>query len=180
MLKTILLLLFFIITVLVCNSGAQSIGCLETEGEALIDFKDGLEDSENRLSSWKGSNCCQCWGINCSNTTGAVITVDLHNPHPLHPFENADSSGRYRFWNLSGEIRLSLKLLKSLKHLDLSFNTFNGISIPEFFGSLRNFQYLNLSNVGFSGAIPPSLGNLSSFQYLYFASDSIHFSTRSR
>ncbi|KAK9911332.1 hypothetical protein M0R45_035249 [Rubus argutus] len=64
------------------------------EGEALMDFKDGLGDSENRLSSWKGSNCCQWWGLNCSNTTGAVITVDLHNPHPLHPFENADYSGR--------------------------------------------------------------------------------------
>lgn len=58
MLKTILLLLFFLITVLVCNSGAQSIGCLGTEREALIDFKDGLEDPENWLSSWKGSNCC--------------------------------------------------------------------------------------------------------------------------
>jgi hypothetical protein len=84
-----------------------------------------------------------------NNTTGAVSTVDLHNPHPLHPFEDSDSSGRYEFWSLSGEIRPSLKLLKSLKHLDLSFNTFNGISILEFFGSLKNLQYLNLLNYYF-------------------------------
>lgn len=56
--------------------------------------------------------------------------------------------------------------LKTLKYLDLSFNTFFGHPIPEFFGSLKNLQYLNLSNAGFSGAIPPSLGNLTSLQHL--------------
>ncbi|PQP95636.1 LRR receptor-like serine/threonine-protein kinase GSO2 [Prunus yedoensis var. nudiflora] len=151
------------------SSDARVIGCLEAEREALIDFKDGLEDPENRLSSWRGRNCCQWWGIQCSNTTSAVIAVDLHNLHPLIPYD--DSSSRYGFWNLSGEIRPSLKMLESLKHLDLSFNTFNGISIPAFFGSLKNLQYLNLSNAGFSGRVSPNLGNLSSLQYLDVSSN---------
>ncbi|KAJ9693385.1 hypothetical protein PVL29_012238 [Vitis rotundifolia] len=72
--------------------------------------------------------------------------------------------------NLSGEIRSSLIKLKSLKYLDLSFNSYNAIPIPQFFGSLKNLLYLNLSNVGFSGVIPSNLGNLSSLQHLDLSS----------
>ncbi|KAH7527931.1 hypothetical protein FEM48_Zijuj05G0018500 [Ziziphus jujuba var. spinosa] len=56
--------------------------CMESDQEALIDFKNGLHDPVNRLSSWKGSNCCHWPGISCENTTGAVIGVDLRNPRP--------------------------------------------------------------------------------------------------
>ncbi|KAF3959772.1 hypothetical protein CMV_015444 [Castanea mollissima] len=146
----------------VSNGVAQSVKCLTSDQEALINFKNGLQDPENHLSSWQGSNCCQWSGISCKNSTGAVVAVDLHNPHP----SGYDSSGRYGFWNLSGEVRPSLMKLKSLRYLDLSFNTFNGIPIPIFFGYLENLQYLNLSNAGFSGKIPPNLGNLSSLEYL--------------
>ncbi|PON84843.1 LRR domain containing protein [Trema orientale] len=139
--------------------------CLESDREALLDFKNGLEGPENpMLLTWRGSNCCQWWGISCENGTGAVTHVDLHNPHP--EAVDGDSSSRYGFWNLNGEIRRSLMELKSLKYLDLSSNTFNGISIPEFLGSLQNLQYLNLSRAGFSGPIPSNLGNISSLQYL--------------
>ncbi|KAH7527932.1 hypothetical protein FEM48_Zijuj05G0018600 [Ziziphus jujuba var. spinosa] len=57
---------------------------MDSDREALVDFKSGLHDPENRLSSWKGGNCCQWWGISCENTSGAVIAVDLHNPHPYN------------------------------------------------------------------------------------------------
>ncbi|KAK9283307.1 hypothetical protein L1049_011545 [Liquidambar formosana] len=134
-----------------CMVDAQLADCLESDREALLDFKNGLEDPENRLSSWQGINCCQWQGISCENSTGAVVTVNI---------------SRYGFWNLSGEIRPSLMRLKSLKNLDLSFNSFSNIPIPEFFGSLRNLQYLNLLNAGFGGIIPPNLGNLSSLHHL--------------
>ncbi|KAF4361039.1 hypothetical protein F8388_016848 [Cannabis sativa] len=130
--------------------------CLESDRNALLDFRIGLEDPQNRLGSWKGNNCCQWRGISC-NEVGAVTTLDLHNRYP---------NNRYDFWNLSGEIRPSLTKLKSLRHLDLSFNTFKGISIPEFFGSLKDLKYLNLSNAEFSGLIPRNIGNLSRLQYL--------------
>ncbi|KAF3437338.1 hypothetical protein FNV43_RR20091 [Rhamnella rubrinervis] len=283
-LQFVLLILCFIIKgECFPNSDAVLMNCLESDREALLDFKNGLHDPENRLSSWKGSNCCPWWGISCENSTGAVIGVDLHNPYPqdagfsgtipprlgslsnlqyldvnidpslsvdlqwslvvddlewimgikytheriivifssfggylvdlegrhasssksqcgirenrlssckgrnccqwrgiscenrsgavtavdLHnPYaQDADASSRYGFWNLSGEIRPSLTKLKSLRYLDLSFNSF-GVTIPEFFGSLENLQYLNLSGAGFWDTIPPSLGNLSSLHYL--------------
>ncbi|XP_057990156.1 LRR receptor-like serine/threonine-protein kinase ERECTA [Hevea brasiliensis] len=88
--------------------------------------------------------------------------MDLHNPHPpnvgkmdlQNPLpSDSSASDRYGFWNLSGELRPSLTALKSLRYLDLSFNTFSGIPIPSFFDSWQNLQYLNLSNAGFSGVL---------------------------
>ena len=72
--------------------------------------------------------------------------------------------------NLSGEIPPSLIELKYLIYLNLSGNSFEHISIPKFFGSLKNLQYLNLSNCGLWGAIPPTLGNLSNLQFLDLSS----------
>ncbi|KAJ9158834.1 hypothetical protein P3X46_024380 [Hevea brasiliensis] len=150
------LLIFFLLTgELVCGGTAQLVHCNTADREVLLDFKMGLEDSENRLSSWHGSNCCHWWGIACDNVTGAVITINLPN------------------LNLGWQIKPSLTKLKSLTYLDLSSNTFNG-SIPDFFSFLENLQYLNLSHAGFSGAIPPNLGNLSSLQFLDVSSSSLN------
>lgn len=149
--------LLLLATELLCNINGKSVGCLESDREALISFKQGLNDPDNRLASWKGVNCCQWRGVGCDNATGAVTAIDLRNPHPL---------GDHGFWNLSGEISPSLTKLKSLRYLDLSFNTFNDVPVPDFFGSLKKLQYLNLSNAGFGDIIPPSLGNISTLQYL--------------
>ncbi|MBA0677992.1 hypothetical protein Goari_019361 [Gossypium aridum] len=164
---TVLGLLLAVVCVItgeyVCNGDSHLGNCSKSDLEALSDFKNGLNDPENRLSSWQGSGCCQWHGIGCNNSTGAVIMIDLHNPYPI---TSESSSGGYGFWNLSGDISPSLPNLKSLEYLDLSLNTFNDISIPEFLGSLKNLRYLNLSKAGFSGLIPASLGNISSLQFL--------------
>lgn len=167
--------LFLLLKASVDNSNAQGVDCLASNREALIDFKNGLEDPFNRLSSWRNwnTNCCQWHGIHCDNITGAVVAIDLGNPHP-HPVFGESPPGRYGFWNLSGEIRPSLMKLKSLRHLDLSLNTFGGIPIPAFFGSLVNLQYLNLSNAGFGGIVPPNLGNLSHLLSLDLQHLSLH------
>ncbi|XP_028794112.1 receptor-like protein EIX1 [Neltuma alba] len=147
-----------VISVSTGSSDGHLVTCLASDREALMDFKSGLHDPNNVLSSWRGSDCCEWHGIECDNSTKAVVAVDLHNPYGF--------DDRYAFWNLSGEIRPSLMKLKSLRLLDLSFNNFDGIPIPEFFGSLENLQYLNLSTAGFSGLIPTHLGNLSHLKVL--------------
>ncbi|KAL5543338.1 hypothetical protein UlMin_007122 [Ulmus minor] len=154
-LQLMLQILLFVMREFVCSSAGvvdhHLVGCLELDREALLDFKSGLEDPDNRLISWKGNNCCQWWGISCDNRTGAVIAIDLQDDG----------------WNLHGNIRPSLMKLKSLRHLDLSFGSVDGVPIPEFVGSLKNLQYLKISGA-FSGLIPLSIGNLSSLQYLGF------------
>ena len=151
---------------LACKGETLKEDCLRADRDALLNFKNGLKDSNNRLSSWIGGHCCQWEGIGCKNNTRVVIAINLHNPYsPKEAYENWSSM------NLSGEIRPSLIEIKSLRYLDLSGNSFEHILIPKFFGSLKKLWYLNLSNGGFSGAIPPTLGNLSNLQVLDLSSN---------
>ncbi|XP_049389166.1 receptor-like protein EIX1 [Solanum stenotomum] len=150
-----------------CKGQNVATSCSASDLEVLLDFKNGLNDPENRLSSWQGRDCCMWRGIGCSNATGSVIKIDLHNPFPV---DSADVT-RYGFWNLSGEIRPSLVKIQSLRYLDLSLNTFGGIPIPRFVSSLKNLEYLNLSKAGFFGTLHPDLGYLTNLQYLDVSSE---------
>lgn len=90
-----------------------NVGCIERERQALLDFKQGVIDDYGMLSSWGNEkeerDCCKWRGIECSNHTGHVISLNL------------------RSQSLGGKIRPnSLSELRHLKHLDLSFNSFQG------------------------------------------------------
>ncbi|XP_062147869.1 receptor-like protein EIX1 [Alnus glutinosa] len=134
------------------NLSNSEVTCIEEERQALLQFKQGLEDNYDRLSSWGShEDCCKWKGIECSNPTGHVIK--------LHLRANYTFTGTLEF--LSGEISSSLLGLQHLTYLDLSSNYFS--IIPNFIGSLTKLQYLNLSNnILMVGTIPPQLGNLSS------------------
>lgn len=71
----------------------------------------------------------------------------------------------------SGKINPSLLDLKHLIYFDLSYNDFGGIQIPKFLGSIGSFRYLNLTVMGFGGAIPHQLRNLSNLYYLNLRDD---------
>lgn len=151
-----------------CNgSSYAAAGCIESEREELLSFKQDLEDPSNRLASWNNigvRDCCKWYGVVCDNITGHVLELRLRNPS-----RDDGSPAEYEAYERSkigGKINPSLLGLKHLIHLDLSYNDFQGIQIPRFLGSLENLMYLNISRAGFVGIIPHQIGNLSNLQCL--------------
>ncbi|KAJ7968079.1 Leucine-rich repeat receptor protein kinase [Quillaja saponaria] len=129
------------------------IRCIESEQAALLKFEGGFISPSNHFVSWTAEDdCCKWRGVGCDNTTGHVISLDLH------------SSNTYD--NLHGELSPSLLDFPYLSYLDLSLNNFRQNRVPDFLGSLTNLEYLNLSQASFKGTLPESLGNISGLQCL--------------
>nr|XP_024924446.1 receptor-like protein EIX2 [Ziziphus jujuba var. spinosa] len=134
-------LVLSIATIAIFSEGGKSIvqaRCIDSERQALLDFKQGLEDYHNTLSSWtsgEGEDCCLWRGVKCDNKTNHVVVLRLGD-HVLEPGNFGHDYSRYfhdfdyyviiepnsRF---GGEIGSSLVELKYLRHLDLSFNDFS-------------------------------------------------------
>ncbi|MBA0742694.1 hypothetical protein Gogos_015726, partial [Gossypium gossypioides] len=109
----------------ICHANSDLL-CIQSEGEALLKFKNHIIDPSNRLSSWvEGGDYCKWIGVVCHNSTGQVH--QLHLAAPLSPYERS---------KLRGKINPSLLDLKHLSSLDLSYNDFSSIHIPIFLGML--------------------------------------------
>lgn len=158
----------FILTVSItlgCTGAYSKVGCIKSERDALLQFKQGLTDPSNRLSSWEGEDCCAWEGVGCSKRTGHVVKLNLHNPSSWAMYY----SPRRAFCDsscLGGEINSSLLYLTCLEYFDVSMNNFSYSEIPSFLGSLKNLKYLDLGFAEFSGKVPHELSNLSNLQYL--------------
>ncbi|XP_027152307.1 receptor-like protein EIX2 [Coffea eugenioides] len=165
-----------------CHARAYSnVSCFENERRALLEFKKDLIDKSNRLASWTGEDCCSWEGVGCSRNTRHVVKLDLRNnaAFDLDRFWRGDTQNYVSIYGetcLGGQISPSLVNLQHLHYLDLTSNYFAGIRIPAFIGSLKNLRYLNLSNAGFNGTIPPQIGNLSTLEYLALGNKAEGFS----
>ncbi|KAL0351427.1 UNVERIFIED_CONTAM: Receptor-like protein EIX2 [Sesamum calycinum] len=159
-------------------SGSQvgEVRCIERERLALLNFKQGLIDRNDNLSSWGGQehNCCTWKGVSCNENTFHVIGLQL--------------SG----YQLRGTVSESYFLSHHrLKVLDFSFNSlvFNSTTIdwvppfqldvlklascylgpqfPKWLQTQSNVSQLDLSSTGISGQVPKWLWDLSPrLQYL--------------
>ncbi|KAK9127401.1 hypothetical protein Syun_016198 [Stephania yunnanensis] len=130
-----------------CSDDHKVGNCHSIERLALLDFKKGVEDPSNRLSSWRLDNedCCKWHGVGCNNVTGYVEELDLNTIK-----DTAQAT------ELSGGISPALAQLKHLKYLDLSDNAFRkhsgsvhrlsqGVEELQFLSHLTSLEYLGLS-----------------------------------
>ncbi|XP_058006572.1 probable LRR receptor-like serine/threonine-protein kinase At1g74360 [Hevea brasiliensis] len=98
----------------VCVGVAQLVQCNAADREALLDFKIGLNDSWNQLSSWSAA-------------------IELKS------LKHLDLSGN----NFSGKIPHFFSFLENLLYLNLSFAGFSG-AIPPNLGNLSSLQFLDV------------------------------------
>ncbi|KAL3635749.1 hypothetical protein CASFOL_020296 [Castilleja foliolosa] len=163
LLSIIIIIIFFIIeqSTVFC----LTFDCAPEEKKALLRFKASLSDPSDRLSSWKTEyNCCSWEGVECDKATGHVIELHLGNRVVENGWPSLGNMLR------SEMVDSSLMELKYLRYLDLSFNDFQGSSIPASLGSMKDLQHLNLSNSNFYGVVPHQLSNLSSLRSLNLGS----------
>ncbi|KAK2438421.1 receptor protein EIX2 [Trifolium repens] len=136
-------------------------GGFDTEVEALLEFKEGLQDHSNLLSSWTVENdCCHWKGVGCNTTTGHVISLNLHSSNALN--------------KLQGDLSSSLLQLPYLSYLNLSGNDFMQSRVPSFLGTMQNLKQLDLSHANFKGTLFDNLGNLSLLESLDLSGNSLY------
>ncbi|KAI5068440.1 hypothetical protein GOP47_0016785 [Adiantum capillus-veneris] len=133
---------------LAAPDGASAQG-FNVQVDALIAFKNGLQDPQGALASWDPSSVDPC--------TWFHVTCDANNNVQSI---NLGLSG------LSGTISPRLADLHSLRDLSLEDNSLSG-SIPGELGHVTSLFALNLFNNRLTGSIPPQLTLLPNLQLLH-------------
>ncbi|KAL3503888.1 hypothetical protein ACH5RR_033729 [Cinchona calisaya] len=120
---------------------------LNIEVQALLDFKNHLDDPSNYLSSWKDSDSpCEFDGVSCDNKTGLVTEISLDGK------------------SLSGVVSPSISILQSLTSLWLPTNMLSG-SLPNGLTNCTNLKVLNVTGNNMNGSIP-DLSSLTKMEIL--------------
>lgn len=121
---------------------------LSPDGEALLAFKNRVEDPRHVLNDWDDDDGAPCdwFGVTC-NEERRVIALNVPRSR------------------LSGSIAPELGQLSELRRLGLHFNNLTGIIPPQIVScTLLRAMYLHHNLL--SGAIPPTLGNLKNLKRL--------------
>ncbi|KAF2322525.1 hypothetical protein GH714_017480 [Hevea brasiliensis] len=115
-----------------------SAGCIESEREALLQFKFGLKDPSNQLSSWGGdANCCGWSRVICDNLTSHVIELHLRSLSEEEYYASNHTGFYDDYWDSS------------------TFRGFGGL-IPHQLGNLSNLQYLTISSYDYEKYVVPN------------------------
>ncbi|XP_047336461.1 leucine-rich repeat receptor-like serine/threonine-protein kinase RGI4 [Impatiens glandulifera] len=164
--------IFFFILLLTSFVSLNYVYSLDTQVQALLTWKNTLNDSSNALHSWNPSdnNPCNWFGIQCnSNSQVTKITLkllDLQGPLPstFQPLTSLNTL-ILASANLTGKIPVELGQYSQLTLLDLSDNSISG-EIPVQLCILRNLETLSLNTNFLQGGIPSEIGDLSSLRIL--------------
>ncbi|KAL2471206.1 RNI-like superfamily protein [Abeliophyllum distichum] len=141
------------------NGKWYCLGCFEEERIALLYLKENIPIG-NLLHSWVDyktkAGCCHWQGVQCSNTTGRVIQLDLYNTRFM-VLED---------WYFNASLFLPFQ---ELRNLSLGLNHLVGWIENEGFdklSKLKNLEALDLSGNSFDRNILSSLSQLSSLKHL--------------
>ncbi|KAH9779232.1 Receptor-like protein 1 [Citrus sinensis] len=147
--------------------GWWSEGCLEQERSALLQLRHFFNDDKH-LHYWVDdenySDCCQWEGVECNNTNGRVIKLDLRDTR------NRESAK----WHLNASLFTPFQQLESL---DLSWNNIAGCVENEGLerlSRLNTLKILFLDHNYFNNNIFLSLGGLSSLRILSLAGNGLN------
>ncbi|XP_022734468.1 receptor-like protein 12 [Durio zibethinus] len=141
--------------------------CHPVELSALLQFKESfviINSSSHgypKTESWnvqeKSGDCCSWKGVECDNSTGHVIGLDLSSSY-LYGSINSNSS---------------LFRLFHLQWLNLADNVFNNSKIPSEIRNLSRLTFLDLSYSNFSGQVPSEILELSELELLDLSGNSL-------
>ncbi|GLJ19332.1 hypothetical protein SUGI_0348110 [Cryptomeria japonica] len=160
---SVMLCLFIVMSC--CSVSATCyVSCFPHERDALLALKDDYykymhNDAAKQYSSWKGFNCCEWRGVECSHSSSHVIQLRFSNNYIADYFNHT-----YIYKTLVPV----LFQLKHMEYLDLSTNYFIGHLPKELFG-LQNLRHLDLSWNNFEGEIPMDVGSIHTLNYLNLA-----------
>ncbi|CAM8947014.1 unnamed protein product [Rhodiola kirilowii] len=144
------LIIFFMNAAVICFGQ-----CLADQKSLLIDIKSSLVFDASlsvKLANWDHHlDCCSWPGVMCFD--GRIIELDLSSESISDGFNSSSS----------------IFQLKYLQSLNLSYNVFKFMNIPNRLGDLSALQYLNLSNAGFRGKIPIEISKLRELRILDFS-----------
>ncbi|CAM8947020.1 unnamed protein product [Rhodiola kirilowii] len=151
------LIIFFMNAAVICFGQ-----CLADQKSLLIDIKSSLVFDASlsvKLANWDHHlDCCSWLGVMCSN--GRIIELDLSSESLSDGF------------NISN----SIFHLKYLQRLNLAYNEFESITVPNRLADLSALRYLNLSNAGFTGKIPIEISKLRKLRVLDFSTNVFEYS----